>query len=174
MYIRIIQRRRHHTLLELELEQVLVMERMSPLSFSPHKEVSHQYIIPNVVVSSRFTHCLDYFLSVHFCTFIFANVQSAPTKAVGDVTIEWTSDTSVLVSWTPLSYSEAKGLPLYIITYKPRDGSSVGIDNTTSSSIVISGLNPLVGYIFTVQVTTENGNNKGDPLSGKYIHECTH
>ena len=77
----------------------------------------------------------------------------------------------MLVSWTPLSYSEAKGLPLYIITYKPPDGSSVGLDNTTSSSIVITGLNPLVGYIFTVQVTTGNGNNKGDPLSGMNIHK---
>jgi hypothetical protein len=100
--------------------------------------------------------------------------QGAPIRAVEDITVEWTSDTSVSVSWTPLSYSEAKGLPLYIITYKSQDGSSVGIDNTTSSSVVIAGLNPLVGYIFTVQVTTGNGNNKGDPLSEFAVARLQH
>jgi hypothetical protein len=102
------------------------------------------------------------------------STQGAPSKSVEDVTVEWTSDTSVSVSWTPLSYSEARGLPLYIISYKPQDGSSVEIVNTSSSSVVITGLNPLVGYIFTVQVTTGNGNNKGDPLSEFAVARLQH
>ena len=74
----------------------------------------------------------------------------------------WNPDGSVLLSWQPLSLTEAKGFPLYIISYKSADGSSRGSVNTTRSSMVITGLSSKDGYIFLVQVTTENGNNTGD------------
>ena len=74
----------------------------------------------------------------------------------------WNPDGSVLLSWQPLSHTEAKGFPLYIVSYKSVDGSSKGSVSTTSSSVVISGLNSKISYIISVQVTTENGKNKGD------------
>ena len=57
---------------------------------------------------------------------------------------------------------EAKGFPLYMVSYQSVDGSSKGSVNTSSSSIVITGLNSEVVYIFVIQVTTENGKNKGN------------
>ena len=87
---------------------------------------------------------------------------AVPTKPVGSLKASWNLDDTVLISWQPLSLTEAKGFPLYIVSYKSVDGSSRGSVNTTSSSVVISGLNSKVGYIFLVQVSTENGKNKGD------------
>ena len=79
----------------------------------------------------------------------------------------WNPDGSVLLSWQPLSLTEAKGFPLYIVSYKSVDGSFRGSVNTTNSSVVISGLNSKGSYIITVQVTTENGKNKGDTENSK-------
>ena len=91
----------------------------------------------------------------------------------------WNHDGSVLLSWQPLSLTEAKGFPLYIVSYKSVDGSSRESVNTTSSSVVISGLNSKVSYIISVLVTTENGKNKGDTENSKgcmdfvmYYHLC--
>ena len=78
-----------------------------------------------------------------------------------DVKVVRNSDGSVSVDWTPLSLVEARGFPLYIITYTSDDGSTTGSVNTTTSSIVITGLNQEVGYVFTVQVATGNGNVLG-------------
>ena len=74
----------------------------------------------------------------------------------------WNPDSSVLLSWQPLSFTEAKGFPLYIVSYKSVDGSHRGSVNTTSSSVVITDINPMVGCILLIQVSTENGKNKGD------------
>ena len=87
---------------------------------------------------------------------------AVPTKPVGSLKASWSPDDTVLLSWQPLSFVEAKGLPLYIVSYKSVDGSSRGSINTSSSSVVISRLNSKVGYMFLVQVSTENGRNKGD------------
>ena len=76
-------------------------------------------------------------------------------------------DASVLLSWQPLSLTEAKGFPLYIVSYKSVDGSSRGSVNTTNSSVVITDINPMVGCIILIQVSTENGKNKGDIESSK-------
>ena len=74
----------------------------------------------------------------------------------------------MLVAWTPLSYIEARGFPLYLITYTSDDGSTSGSVNTTSSSVaIITGLDPQNVYIFTVQVSTGNGQNKGGTEYGE-------
>ena len=75
----------------------------------------------------------------------------------------------MLVTWTPLSYIEARGFPLYLITYTSDDGSTSGSVNTTFSSVAITGLDPQNVYIVTVQVSTGNGNNKGLTESGEHI-----
>ena len=79
----------------------------------------------------------------------------------------WNPDASVLLSWQPLSLTEAKGFPLYSVSYKSVDGSSRGSVNTTNSSVVITDINPMVGCILLIQVSTENGKNKGDIESSK-------
>ena len=97
------------------------------------------------------------------------SITSVPIKAVDSVTVEWTTTSSVLVTWTPLSYIEARGFPLYLITYTSDDGSTSGSVNTTSSSVAITGLDPQYVYIFTVQVSTGNGNNKGGTEYGEHV-----
>ena len=61
---------------------------------------------------------------------------------------------------------------MYIVSYKSVDGSFRGIVNTINSSVVINSLKSKVGYIFSVQVTTENGKNKGDTESSKGCMVC--
>ena len=80
---------------------------------------------------------------------------------------KWKSDSSAIVSWQPVSYTEAKGIPLYIISYMPDNGGTTGSVNTTNSSATFKGLNRQFGYVFAVQVTTGNGENKGDTSYGK-------
>ena len=75
----------------------------------------------------------------------------------------------MLVTWTPLSYVEARGFPLYLITYTSDDGSTSGSVNTTSSSVAITGLDSQYVYNFTVQVSTGNGKNKGDTEYGEHV-----
>ena len=100
---------------------------------------------------------------------------AVPTKPVGSLKASWNHDGSVLLSWQPLSLTEARGFPLYIVSYKSVDGSSRGSVNTTSSSIAILGLNSKVGYMFLVLVSTGNGKNKGDTEYSKeklYSNSC--
>ena len=94
--------------------------------------------------------------------FIAKPMIAVPPKPVGSLKASWNPDDTVFLSWQPLTFMEARGFPLYIVSYKSVDGSSKGSVNTTKSSVVISGLNYKVGYMFVVHVSTENGKNKGD------------
>ena len=58
----------------------------------------------------------------------------------------------------PLSLVEARGFPLYIVSYTSDDGAFLGSVNTTNSSVIITGLNPNIGFSFTVLVATGSGN----------------
>ena len=103
----------------------------------------------------------------------FCSITSVPIKAVDSVTVEWTTASSVLVTWTPLSYVEARGFPLYLITYKSDGDSTSGSVSTTSSSVAITGLDRQNVFIFTVQVSTGNGKNKGGIEFGEYAREIS-
>ena len=81
-----------------------------------------------------------------------------PPGPLADVDVVALGDGSVRVRWTPLSFTEARGFPLYIVSYTSIDGAVLGSVNTTNSGIIITGLNPKIGYIFTVQVATGSGN----------------
>ena len=81
-----------------------------------------------------------------------------PTAPLADVDVVALGDGSVGVRWTPLSLTEARGFPLYIVSYTSIDGAVLGSVNTTNSSVIITGLNPNIGYSFTVQVVTGSGN----------------
>ena len=78
----------------------------------------------------------------------------------------------MLVARTPLSYIEARGFPLYLITYTSDDSSTSGSTNTTSSSVAITGLDSQNVYIFAVQVSTGNGKNKGTEF-GEHVRELS-
>ena len=64
-------------------------------------------------------------------------------------------DDTVLLSWQHLTFTEAKGFPLYIVSYKSVEGSSRGSVNTTSSSVVINSPKSKVGYIFSKAAWSE-------------------
>ena len=79
----------------------------------------------------------------------------------------------VVVTWIPLSLTEARGFPLYILSYTSNDDSSTGSVNTTSSSVKVLGLDPQIGYLFTIQASTGNGDHTGQPTEGQYMHFST-
>ena len=81
-----------------------------------------------------------------------------PTAPLDDVDVIALGDGSVGVRWTPLSLTAARGFPLYIVFYTSDDGAVLGSVNTTNSSVIITGLNPNIGYIFAVQIATGSGN----------------
>ena len=99
-----------------------------------------------------------------FCSIVTA---TDPGKPVSNPTAFW-KDGVVEISWRPLSLVEARGFPLYIISYVLDNGIMTTI-NTTDSRIAISGLQPKQSYTFAVQVTTGNGILKGPTANGQLI-----
>ena len=66
------------------------------------------------------------------------------------------------VSWTPLTLNQARGFPVYFVTYQPsshvgRLVRSVNTINTTDSSVIISDLEQTTEYTITVDVGTAGG-----------------
>ena len=66
------------------------------------------------------------------------------------------------VSWTPLTLHQARGFPVYFVTYQPssqvgRVTRAVNAVNTTNSSVLIGGLDPATEYTFSVDVGTAGG-----------------
>ena len=89
--------------------------------------------------------------------------RTAPTAQVSNVKVERVNNNrAALVSWTPLTLHEARGFPVYFVTYQP--SSQVGrvaraskTVNTSNSSVVIDVLDPTTEYTFTVDVGTAGG-----------------
>ena len=86
----------------------------------------------------------------------FLHVQTVPTKPVEDVVAFRVDSRRVNISWTPLSLVEARGIPLYTVSYMS-NGDQVESVNTKESTIIIPGLSPHRTYIFTIRVSTGNG-----------------
>ena len=61
-------------------------------------------------------------------------------------------------------------VPLYIVTYTPLDGGRTGNINTTSNSVILTGLNSGVSYVISVQVTIGKVMNDADITPGMYRH----
>ena len=98
-------------------------------------------------------------------------LRTAPTVAVQNVVMNWINDNSAVhVSWTPLTLHEARGFPLYVVTYCPTSLGRVSRDTnrvtTTNSSVVSGGLDPTTPYSFMVDVYTGNGTIRGDATAG--------
>ena len=81
---------------------------------------------------------------------------TVPTKPVDDVEASRVYRGRVNISWTPLSLVEARGFPLYTISYMS-GGDQVGSVSTNESSVIIRGLIPHTTYIFTIRASTGNG-----------------
>ena len=92
------------------------------------------------------------------------NVYTAPTVQVSRVNVErFISNRSAHVSWTLFTLHQARGFPVYFVTYQPssvqagRVARAVNTVNTTDSSVVIDNLDPTTEYTFTVDVGTAGG-----------------
>ena len=89
----------------------------------------------------------------------FILVQTVPTKPVEDVAASRVDGERVNISWTPLSLVEARGFPLYTVSYMS-GGDQVESVSTNESNVIISGLSPRRTYTFTIRVSTGNGTGK--------------
>ena len=98
---------------------------------------------------------------------------------MGNVQVERViSYRAALVSWTPLTLHQARGFPVYFVTYQPssQDGRvvrSVNTVNTTDSRMVIDDLDPTTEYTITVDVGTAGGKLRGSLGAGQcMLLEC--
>ena len=98
----------------------------------------------------------------------------APSIAPMDVSIDRTSPTVMVVSWTPLSYVEARGfISNYTVAYSPQtsgrrrrqsiDTMFQTVPGMDSSTTRIEGLDPDTGYTVQVSATTGAGRNEFSP-----------
>ena len=101
-----------------------------------------------------------------FTVFIHFTRELAPSIAPKNVTISRPSPTVMVVSWIPLTYSEARGfISHYTVAYTPLtsngrkrqapDTMTVTIPGMTANKIRIEGLESNTDY--TVQVIATNG-----------------
>ena len=103
------------------------------------------------------------------------SLHPAPTAQVSNVKAEWVkSNRAALVSWTPLTLHQARGFPVYFVTYQP--SSQVGqvvrvvnTVNTTDSRVLIDDYDPTTEYTFTVDVGTAGGKLRGTLGAGQFM-----
>ena len=92
-----------------------------------------------------------------------------------DVSINRTSPTVMVVSWTPLSYVEARGfISHYTVAYSPQTsggrkrqdtGQTIDVPGMDSSTTRIVGLDPNTVYYVQVSATTGGGSNMSEMIS---------
>ena len=81
------------------------------------------------------------------------------------------NNTAALVSWTPLTLHQARGFPVYFVTYQPtvqvgQVVCTVNTVNTTEARVQIDDLDPTTKYIITVDVGTAGGKLRGTLAAG--------
>ena len=91
---------------------------------------------------------------------VFFSQELIPTKAPENIKAIYISDTSINVTWTPLSLFEAQGFPQYIVNVLPatesrqrRQSNSISV-TTTNSYAVFEDLDSSAKYTVEVGVTT--------------------
>ena len=111
-------------------------------------------------------------------------VAAVPSMAPMSVNITRTSAAVMVVSWIPLSYSEARGfVSHYTVTYSPLTSGrkrqsavtmSERVPGIDANNIVIQDLNPSTEYIVQVSATNGAGTIQSSatriPLFVKGIH----
>ena len=109
---------------------------------------------------------------------IFFSKELSPLKTPDDIKIVRLSQTSINVTWTPLSLFEAQGFPIYRVTLTPptstevrskRQSSSIVI-TTQNSFAVFTNLNSSQEYSLTLGVATNGSNNftTTQPMKGMF------
>ena len=96
-------------------------------------------------------------------------VCPAPTTQVCHVKVERViSNRAALVSWNPLTLHQARGFPVYFVTYEPlAPGGRVShAVNTTNSSVIIDELEPMLYYAISVDIGTAGGELKSTLSAG--------
>ena len=94
---------------------------------------------------------------------------------MSNVTVErHNNNRAALVSWTPLTSHEARGFPVYFVTYQPSQVGSmehvVNTVNTTNSSVFIYDLEPTIEYTISVDVGTGEGKYRSSLGAGMYVY----
>ena len=118
--------------------------------------------------------CLPYSFTLVTCS---SSAHPAPAVQVSNVKVERVNNNrAALVSWTPLTLHQARGFPVYFVTYQPssqvgRVARAVNTVNTTNSSVAIGGLDPTTEYNFTVDVGTAGGEVRGTLPAGQCMFE---
>ena len=118
--------------------------------------------------------------TVYFTCCIISFNRTAPTIQVSNVIAKRVSNNNraARVSWTPLTPHEARGFPVYFVTYQRssqvgRVASAINTVNTTDSSVVIDTLDPTMEYTFTVDVGTAGGKLRSTLAPGQcMLLEC--
>ena len=107
----------------------------------------------------------------------FFSEQLEPKKSVEDVMINQQSETSVNVTWIPLTLREAWGFPVYRVSLTAQSADSRKRRQTLSmetsnSYIVFTGLDSARGYLVIVGVRSMGGPNTftdATSVQGVYI-----
>ena len=84
-----------------------------------------------------------------------------PTETVTNITIEWTSATSVNISWAPLTLHQARGFPLYVVNITTK-GRVVKNFTTNQTNVKVNELNRNTVYFVTVKPLTGGGDLEGE------------
>ncbi len=79
---------------------------------------------------------------------------------------------AALVSWTPLTLHQARGFPVYFVTYQPflqvgRVVCTVNTVSTNDSSVVVDDLDPTTEYTIAVDVGTARGKLRSTLAAGQ-------
>ena len=118
--------------------------------------------------------CLSYPFSLVTSS---SSAHPAPTAQVSNVKVKWVNNNiAALVSWTPLTLHQARGFPVYFVTYQPssqvgRVARAVSTVNTTDSSVLIGNLDSTTEYNFTVDVGTAGGEVQGTLPAGQCMFQ---
>ena len=111
----------------------------------------------------------------YVCTYVVDAIQTGsmvglhcplptvvPTVAVSGINVERLSSSEMMVSWTSLTPREARGFPVYTITYTPtgtsgRVSRQAQSQQTQQNSTTIIDLSEGVTYSLVVGVSTAGG-----------------
>ena len=91
------------------------------------------------------------------------NLHPAPTAQVSNVTVKRIhNNRTARVSWIPLTLHQARGFPVYFVTYQPNSdvGQMMPVFNSTNSSVVVRGLELRTAYTISVDVGTGGGRHR--------------
>lgn len=101
------------------------------------------------LVSTLILLAITLFTSLHY---------SVPNFSPRNVHVNRSSDTIMVVSWTPLTLSEARGfVMLYTMAYTPLLRQDIRFVNTSATSVTVTGLDKSLAYSIQVSAATSAG-----------------